>query len=706
MKSLNREKNFSHIISNSIFVFSLVIIIVIGIIIFYQFNKLRRANTWVTHTYQVILEADRSIYYFNYLESRQRGYLLFNDNEFLPNVNFNLERINSSVKKLLNITKDNIDQNNRVQKYVKAINERIVILKEMINLKNAKELTTKEANDLFVKGKFLSEEINNIAQEIVDTELILLEERNNMVTKDAWNVNLIFIIGGVLSIIFLLFAFLLSRKQSRNQLIVEKNTKTIANQLNSLIEGARDMIAALDLNYQYIIFNQSYKNEFKNLFGKDITIGDNLKTILEDEPEINNKLIEVWRESLSGHNQTKTIDFTKNNIIQTYEITPSLIKNADNEVMGAVHIIRNITERIKEKNEIKLSYEKLNNVMTELKDKNEKITLLLEMSDILLASHSVKELSNITAKYCGKILNFTKGNFYIMHPSKDMLEISSRWRNPCSVTDNFYQDQCWSLRLGHIHYSNFSNESLICDHINIKNSKINISYLCVPLRAQNDIFGVLYVEYESNHNKNQLTSTDRLIINAFAEVTALALANVRLKENLRYQSIRDPLTSLYNRRYLEEFLTKQVHQSERTNMPITLLLLDLDHFKRINDVYGHDAGDIVLKEFSQLLVKEIRPGDLASRYGGEEFIIVLYNTDKETGQKRAETIRENVSHLHLKYGTQDILEVTVSIGVSFFPLDARSGEELIELADKALYRAKNNGRNKVVLYEEILTTKV
>jgi diguanylate cyclase (GGDEF)-like protein len=181
----------------------------------------------------------------------------------------------------------------------------------------------------------------------------------------------------------------------------------------------------------------------------------------------------------------------------------------------------------------------------------------------------------------------------------------------------------------------------------------------------------------------------------------LALANVRLRENLRHQSIRDPLTSLYNRRYLEDFLFKQLHQAERSNVPLCVLMFDLDHFKKINDTYGHDAGDAALKEFGRILQSDIRVSDVASRYGGEEFMVVLYDADAAAAKARADSIREAFSMAQIRYGAQIIGPLSVSIGIAEFPKDGKTLEILIETADRALYYAKNNGRNQSVFFSDI-----
>jgi diguanylate cyclase (GGDEF)-like protein len=206
--------------------------------------------------------------------------------------------------------------------------------------------------------------------------------------------------------------------------------------------------------------------------------------------------------------------------------------------------------------------------------------------------------------------------------------------------------------------------------------------------------------------KNQLSHNDLLLVHAFTEVSALALANIQLRASLLHQSIRDPLTSLYNRRYLQEFLSKQIYQSERTKNSLALLMIDVDYFKKVNDIYGHDAGDIVLKELAQLFLNHVRPGDIACRYGGEEFVLVLYNINGDNARKRAEKLKHDASLLIVEYGAQPIGSISISIGIAIYSEDGVTCEKLIESADKALYFAKNTGRNKVVMSSDINTTSV
>lgn len=697
-KDSSRKEKFLKKFSDRIFILAVSLIILIAIFTFYQFNKLTKTNKWVTHTYEVILTTNNSMYFFNYLEVKQREYLLFNDADALQEFNLNIKKINSSLKQLTNLVAGNPMQLKRVQYYRQAIKERINLYNQAIKLKQANKYTDTEKNKLFSQGKILSRVIDNISKEIAGHENLLLQERNEKLIKEINIIDYIVIFGQLLSVLFLLAAFFVSRTQFYRRLDMEKSRIALMTQFRSIIEGANDMIAAVNYKHQFIIFNEVYRTEFKKLFGKNVELGKSIEEILADQPKSRNDLLINWEKSLSGDNTVKTVHFPIDGIMNTYEITPSLIKTEEGVHLGALHIIRNITERIKEQQELRNSYNQLNEATEDLKNKNNKITLLLEMSDILLVTDSMDELNVVIPTYGNKILNFSSGNFYIMHPSKDILEISGHWGTPAVNTDIFTHNQCWGLRLGRIHYSTLKDNNLLCTHVKVVADK-ELGYVCLPLRAQNEVFGVLYIEYDISNNR-YLSDTEKILMSAFAEVMALALANVRLRDSLRYQSIRDPLTTLFNRRYLEEFLTNQLFLAQRENIPVTVLILDLDHFKRVNDIHGHDAGDIVLKEFSRLLVKFIRRSDLATRFGGEEFVVTLYNANKQMGFKRADEIREAVSHLNIKYGNQDI-HVSVSIGMSSFPENAKEGKELIELADKALYAAKKNGRNRVIHYDDI-----
>jgi diguanylate cyclase (GGDEF)-like protein len=183
----------------------------------------------------------------------------------------------------------------------------------------------------------------------------------------------------------------------------------------------------------------------------------------------------------------------------------------------------------------------------------------------------------------------------------------------------------------------------------------------------------------------------------FIEHVAPALANMNLREKLHNLSIRDPLTGLYNRRFMEETLEREILQAERNQHPLGVVMLDLDHFKQFNDNFGHQAGDLLLREVGALLQSQIRGGDIACRYGGEEFILILPNAPLENILQRLDALRLAIKKIDVKHGSQPRVIVTVSAGLAMFPEHGDTSENLLSAADRALYCAKAGGRDRVMV---------
>jgi len=182
---------------------------------------------------------------------------------------------------------------------------------------------------------------------------------------------------------------------------------------------------------------------------------------------------------------------------------------------------------------------------------------------------------------------------------------------------------------------------------------------------------------------------------AIAEKLALSLANLKLWETLQNQAIRDPLTGLYNRRYLEETMDRELHRSRRLKAPLGVVMMDLDHFKEFNDSFGHGAGDALLSALAHVITAGIRTEDIACRYGGEEFLLVIPGASLEIALERAEKVRQAVKALQVKYQGRFLRSTTISLGVANFPDHGQTAEEVIAAADAALYRAKQAGRDRV-----------
>ena len=226
-----------------------------------------------------------------------------------------------------------------------------------------------------------------------------------------------------------------------------------------------------------------------------------------------------------------------------------------------------------------------------------------------------------------------------------------------------------------------------------------IQYLCIPFRINEDASLVLSITTKDEKELNEINMQIASIKNYF-EAAKPVIESKILMDKLRDTSLRDAMTGLYNRRFLEEFMSKIMSQTQRENKTYSILMLDVDFFKLVNDTYGHAMGDKVIVAIGDLLKQSIRESDFAIRYGGEEFIVLLYNADKNGTMKVAKEIHENFSKLIFDVGEGETMQKTMSIGIATFPQDGNTIWKCIKLADTALYQAKTTGRNKVVIYTQ------
>jgi diguanylate cyclase (GGDEF)-like protein len=257
------------------------------------------------------------------------------------------------------------------------------------------------------------------------------------------------------------------------------------------------------------------------------------------------------------------------------------------------------------------------------------------------------------------------------------------------------------VRRGHAHNGNRNSSPIPCSHLKPAESP---NAFCIPLTAQGEIFGILVLL--RNQGKlhlvgdvppNAMAKTRRMGA-AVAEQMALTLANLRLRSALRDQAIRDPLTGLFNRRYLQETLERELQRAVRKDRPVSVMMLDLDHFKRCNDEFGHEAGDAVLRAVGEFLRNRTRTEDIACRYGGEEFVVILPEASQEHAFQRAQQIREGIKRLEIKHQPR-LNPITVSIGLACSSSILFDSTHLLEAADAALYQAKRDGRDRVTIHQ-------
>lgn len=219
------------------------------------------------------------------------------------------------------------------------------------------------------------------------------------------------------------------------------------------------------------------------------------------------------------------------------------------------------------------------------------------------------------------------------------------------------------------------------------------SLVAVPLIAVNRIVGILYVD---DFVPREFTSTEVAILSLLANQATIAIMRAQLLEQTKKLAITDGLTEVFNHRYFQERMDEEIKRAERYHHPLSLIVLDIDYFKKYNDTYGHPRGDIVLKGIARILTDVTREVDIVARYGGEEFVIILPETERSDAMAVARKIRKGVENYPFpSEESQPHGRITVSLGVATYPYDAASKEDLISRTDKAMYLAKAAGRNKV-----------
>lgn len=366
--------------------------------------------------------------------------------------------------------------------------------------------------------------------------------------------------------------------------------------------------------------------------------------------------------------------------------------NNEGRFAGFVGSSTDVTEQKTYEEELKKSH-------NELTQYNQEMSLINELNSYLQVCRDITETYSIISYYAEQLFPHCSGALYLFNEGKTFTETVTTWGNAKDFTDIIIPDDCWALRQGKTHCSSNNDNRMDCKHVNDASNQ----YVCEPINAQGELLGVLHFELnmnrfngDSEEEERFLNSRQRLIKIA-ADNLALSLVSLKLREALQSQSVRDPLTSLFNRRYMEESLEREIHRCNRAQSGIGIILIDIDHFKKFNDEYGHDAGDIVLIETADLIKSHFRSSDIVCRYGGEELIVIMPSVSNELVIERSEQLCERIASHKVVFEGKNLPTVTASFGVVHATKDIESGAKLIKQADIALYQAKDQGRNKVVV---------
>jgi len=327
----------------------------------------------------------------------------------------------------------------------------------------------------------------------------------------------------------------------------------------------------------------------------------------------------------------------------------------------------------------------------EIAEKTKEITLIQTMTTMVNDANSLDDAGIILANILPKLLPELSGALYITKPPERLLSKICFWGDwpqglHVVVSDN---SDSPSFELGYNSVDENANSDLSIEAF-IEHS------FGVNLVADQHIFGKIFF---TNKDK-MIDEGTRNVIQHLVEPINCALANVQLKIQLREQAIKDPLTNLYNRRYMLDALNNALHQADRYDRHVAILMIDLDHFKGFNDKFGHEAGDLVLVRVAEQFLNNLRLEDIACRYGGEEFCIICPDTNLKEAYQLAEKLRLKIKELSLQCQNKKLDTISMSIGIAVYPNHADNGHDLMIQADNALYLAKKNGRNCTVVNQQ------
>jgi diguanylate cyclase (GGDEF)-like protein/PAS domain S-box-containing protein len=366
--------------------------------------------------------------------------------------------------------------------------------------------------------------------------------------------------------------------------------------------------------------------------------------------------------------------------------------NKEGKFSGFIGSSTDITDRKKYENQLRLS-------QMELTQHNREMALINELNSYLQVCRSLEETHAIIHYYAKQIFTDQTGALYLFDENHGMVEAVATWGDKKFFSSSVISpDDCWSLRQGRLHVVEDPANAILCNHIAEHAAQ---GYVCAPTIAQGEMIGFLCVTLGDNRDDKRLAWTSvesrTRLISLAADNLAMALVSLKLREALRTRSVRDPMTQLFNRRYLDETLIRELAICQRSDKPLGAIMIDIDHFKTYNDTHGHDAGDYVLTEIADIMRSKLRAGDVACRYGGEELVIIMPGASMEITAKRAEIVRTAIDNHEFIYKGKNLAGVTASLGVSAYPEDGNTSTTLLKAADTALYLAKDSGRNRVVV---------
>lgn len=461
----------------------------------------------------------------------------------------------------------------------------------------------------------------------------------------------------------------------------EKALRDSEERYRDLVQNMGEGLTIVDSQENILFSNPAADSMFG--VNPETLVGHNLREFL-DSPQVNEVLSQTDRRKRGEKSQYEIViirpDTEKRNLLIT--ATPQYDTNG--EFSSSFGVIHDITIRRQYEQTLEQTRAQLSKQVQELDKKNKEITTSSDMMNMLQNCTAVSETYSVIARFCRQVFPEANGAFYYRKDNK-RFKLVQKWGMLSNSNNEIKVEDCWGLRREKLYAFNSSSLGPVCSHLG---RVLPGSSVCVPIAIDKEISAMLHLE--TAEGMFELTDDQHQLAITLSEQISLALSNVQLKEKLHEQAIRDSLTGLYNRYYMEEALVKELSRAHRSGKNIGLIMLDFDRFKELNTVYGHPKADEVLRDFGILLNASIRGSDIACRYGGDEFLIIMPETTLETLTSRSDQLRNKVKELSNTNILLKDFPMTVSIGIAVFPTHGNNPAELLKSADDALMVAKKH----------------
>lgn len=686
---------------------AMVLLMAIGGFVFFSVRE-RAETVGQAGRAQEVLEALQGVQSsLKGAESAGRGYAVTGQEAYLQPYEVTRAVIPGQIQRLRELTADDADQQRRLRGIESLIEAKLGLTQAIVAARKQRGWAGSAELIRSDRDRRAMEQIHQQIGEMAGVERQIFGERSRRAKVQDRRTTVVIVLGMLVALGTCAVAALLVGRDSRQRRRAETASEEMRREAELILGAAGEGIYRLDA-----IGNTTYINraaarllgyEPEELIGRPMhafihhSRADGSPYPREDCP-----IYTALQGGLSRHVESEVF-WKKDASPIAVEYTSAPMREGA-RIIGAVVAFRAIGERLLTEENLRRSKQQLEVNVNQLEKRAREIMLLGEAGELLQSCQNVGEAFEVIVHAIRKLLPQWSGALCITNNSRSMVEAVATWGESLEGELNFPPEDCWALRLGRLHRVEHADTDLPCYHLG---RPVRAASFCVPMVALGETLGVLHLVEPvvgsgppggptDSAGALALENPQRLAM-ALADQIALALANLNLRDRLRSQSIRDSLTGLFNRRYLEESLERELRRAAREEKSLGVILIDLDHFKQFNDTFGHEAGDELLRSLGEVLTARTRKEDIACRYGGEEFLLILPNATLSICRRRAEHIRKAARSLNVTLRGQSLGSVSLSIGIAVFPQHGATAQTLLRTADSALYRAKAEGRDRIVV---------